>query len=813
MAGRENAWHYRSKFVHEFCKKLDRPRVLEAATFPHLFWMVRTRTGAWDHPTRSHKKFIDIHVSANKTYARYFLPGHFGWWAFKTWHGPLGEPTLPDDIEYLCGKCLGMGYGLSIQGISPSNVHTMPALPRLATITRRYENLRHANYFTDAVKEKLLEPGREYTLSQNTAGEWQFREIEYNKHKVQGLDSWSNTWTVTNRFGRQPLRLRIEALMSAKAYDAPDAVTVAELTDAKEFAKHRAAPKVKATIAPSTDQVKIGKASGCFSASSQMGTRRRAWARVEKTFDPPAKLSGKEALGLWVYGDGKGEVLNLQTRSPIHITRAYGDHYIDVNFKGWRYLELIEPEGKRHADYSWPYGGLYQIYRERVRYSAVEKLTLYYNNLPPKETVTTYLSPIRALPVVRVKLRNAAVTIGGQMLRFPVAIESGCYLELRSPRDCKLYGPKGELVADVTPEGDVPVLEPGENRVEFQCECDDGLRPRAYVSVVSQGDVLRGRNPDDQVRWEFLSREEDEPRVIRALDGVQNEWDILYRAGAKQPSLEIEIEVNRVGARGAAYHAPNAVALETFDSLEAFKARPENRYLQYVVSGSRRGFSTSVGVTHRLELCREVVKVGQSCARYTAASAKAGGWSARGKRFSPLVDLSSCTDVGFWLHGDGAGEILYLQLRDVKGVYYDMKTKIDFTGWKYVELGLTGAALDLGKVEYLIIYYNGIPSGQTVSCCIDDVRGLRAVTCVRNPSLTVAGEKLVFPVSLAAGDRLLYAGDLSAKVMSAGSAPKVVQARGVAPKLRPGPNRVRLGFGGTPPEAFEMTVRVTKVYR
>ena len=61
--------------------------------------------GAWDHPSRSHKRFIDIHCQANAALRRQFLPGHLGWWAVKTWTGPQGEPTFADDIEYLCGKC------------------------------------------------------------------------------------------------------------------------------------------------------------------------------------------------------------------------------------------------------------------------------------------------------------------------------------------------------------------------------------------------------------------------------------------------------------------------------------------------------------------------------------------------------------------------------------------------------------------------------------------------------------------------------------------------------------------------------------
>ena len=76
-------------------------------------------------------------------------------------------------------------------------------------------------------------------------------------------------------------------------------------------------------------------------------------------------------------------MLNVQLRSPTHISHGIGDHYIPIDFTGWRYFELIEPEGERHAEYPWPYGGIYSIYRESVNYGQVASLGLWYNNLPP----------------------------------------------------------------------------------------------------------------------------------------------------------------------------------------------------------------------------------------------------------------------------------------------------------------------------------------------------------------------------------------------------------------------------------------------
>jgi hypothetical protein len=196
-------------------------------------------------------------------------------------------------------------------------------------------------------------------------------------------------------------------------------------------------------------------------------------------------------LGLWVHGDGQHQVLNLQLRSPSHLSHGIGDHYIPIDFEGWRYFELIEPEGERHADYAWPYGGIYAIYRESVAYGQVASLGLWYNNLPPGQRAACYLSPIKALPLVSTKLVRPAVTIGGRRVVFPVEIESGCYLECRSAGDCQLYGPQGQVLRSVVPEGEIPWLESGVNEVHFEWDASGDVCPRANVTIVSFGEPLK----------------------------------------------------------------------------------------------------------------------------------------------------------------------------------------------------------------------------------------------------------------------------------------------------------------------------------
>lgn len=812
VAGREWAWHYEAKFTWEVWKRLKRPAIMEMSTFHHHLWYVRSRGGAWDHPNRSHKKFIDIHVASNQAFNRMFLPAHLGWWAFKTWTGASGDPTYPDDIEYLCAKALGTDTGFSIMGVDPNTIRKPGALPRLSAIVRRYEMLRHAGYFNEAVKEKLRVPSDEYRLVQARDGEWGFLPVHYDRHKVQGLDGWSNVWKVNNRFAEQPLKLRIQGLLSAGPYDAPGNPTLATFSAPDEFDGPRAQSGVSLMLQPSREQVKAGGISGYLTATSTLSTPMRAWACARRVFQPPLDLSGHQGLGVWVHGDGKGEVINLQLTSPPHLSRAFADHYIDVNFTGWRYFELIEPEGARHADYTWPYGGIYHIYRETVRPSSIETLSVYVNNLPPNEKMTTYLSPVRALPLVKAKLRNPAVSVNGKMLTFPVEIESGQVLEFFSPAECRLYGPSGELIREVTPVGEIPVLKPGENEIRFTCESPEGVNPRAYVWTITEGELVRGANPPEKVEWRYLDREEEEPVTLRASGAAPPAWEVTSRAYPGPAQLEAEITVDPLASPEELYRAPDAISLESFETLDAFAETPNNRYLQYVVSGPLKGVSAPPGVTHQLELSKEVVKEGAQSVRYTALSPTPGGWSARGKRFAKPVDLSRCTDIGFLIHGDGAGETFYIQLRDTSGAHFDMKTVVDFTGWKYLQFPLAGAGLDLSKIEYLILYYNNLPAGRRVTCYIDDIRGLRDSSVLRHPWLSVEGRRVRFPVTLSPGERLEVAGRACRVYAADGSLREEVKLKEALPRLKPGPNRVAFDADAGKTHAYQVRVQLAKVY-
>ncbi len=483
LGGRENSWHYGTKYIWELWKRLKRPAAMEYSTFHHHLWVLRSRHGAWDHPTRAHQQFIDQHVASNRRNNQMFLPSNLGWWGFKTWQPPQVEPTFPEDIEYWCAKALGTDSGLSLQGYNPA----LPGHQRLAAIIKQYEELRHAGYFSEEVKARLREPGQQFTLTRGEDDRWRFLPVHSTRQKVQGTDERSNRWTVHNPHDAQTPTVRIEAMMSTGPYDAPDNVTLAGFANEDEFPSRQSAPAVKATLTVSSDDK---GAFGRLTAANAGKERRGTWASFQKTFDPPLKLSTHQGLGVWVRGDGKGQVLNFQLRSPSHITHAVAERYVVVDFEGWRYFELVELDAERYPDFGWPYHGWYSVYRELVNYGAVESLTIWCNNLPAEDAIEVDIRPVRALPLLPGKVVNPRLTVGNAAVELPVEIASGRYLEISPAGEVQLYGPAGEPLDKIEASGAIPPLQPGDNTLEFHCSGPPTPAPRARVTISTRGEPL-----------------------------------------------------------------------------------------------------------------------------------------------------------------------------------------------------------------------------------------------------------------------------------------------------------------------------------
>ena len=470
--------------------------LVEASAWGHCEWAFHSRFGAWDYPNWGLKRFVDAHCRANEDFRQTaILPGQLGWWAIL---GPDRDhpAETPDEFEYLCCKALAYDTPTSFEGVSvdgqPDNARQNEYLAMLG----RYERLRLGDRCPAALRAKLKTPQTDFHLVEAADGSVDFVPIDYLAHKITGLPD-ANSWNVRNRHSAQPLRLRIDALYSVEPYDAPDGRQLAGFTAPAEFVVREAAEGVKPAFRATSEPSQSGKPSGRFSAVNTRKTSQGAWCRASKTFDPPLNLQEFGALGAWIYGDGKGELLNLQLTNPTQFWPTFDEHYVKVDFQGWRYFEFLcrERDADRYADYVWPYQDASAVYRSPLIHDHVSALNLWYNCLPPGGEAACNMGPIKALRTLKARIKNPAVTVGGKELVFPVILESGCSLEFACDAECKVFDERGKLLQNALPTGATPVLAAGENSLTFRCEAVAGPRPRAKITVLSAGESIGRISP------------------------------------------------------------------------------------------------------------------------------------------------------------------------------------------------------------------------------------------------------------------------------------------------------------------------------
>jgi hypothetical protein len=528
LAGEEYFWYYGTKFIFEVARQLKHPVGMEMSSMSHHWWHYRSRWQAWDRPLRGYKRFEDIHSAAIKS-GRLFLPPqiksneyehglwrghtplinkyaavengglllplHLGWWGNQTWNPPQVEPTFTDDIEYLCCKMIGNNAGMSmLGGADKKTLDENPGFRRLIPIIKQYEELRHKNYFSDSIRALLRQPGKEFTLSQGADSIWRFKPVAYQKHKVAGLDHPSSGWKISNEFGTQPIRLRIEALMSVKPFNDPSNVVLSDFSGSEEFICDGSANGVSGGIKPVSGRSLPSGRSAVFNASADGDAAHEGlYIKMVKKFDPWLDINKNQALGVWIKGDGNGELLNIRIESPKHLSSgARGDHFVKIDFTGWKYFELVEIESEAFSNYIWPDSGfyVYDSYRHTVQFNNVDKIQLWYNNLPADREVNCVIGTIKALPMVPIQVIDPEITIGAEKIKFKVKMESGMYLEFNSTDDCKLFGLKGEFLQDVQIEGKIPVLRNGENGITFKCAGTKGISSRVQVTVITEGQPI-----------------------------------------------------------------------------------------------------------------------------------------------------------------------------------------------------------------------------------------------------------------------------------------------------------------------------------
>lgn len=496
-------WYGIAKAKLAIMSRINAPVRVESSIWDHSSWNLNSQIGALDYPSFAPKRFIDSHALQSQSYASgNLMPGQLGWWGFTpdTYYYP---GLFPDELEYLCGKSSGLNLPMSFRlvainpttksivdnGVTVNGVADGEFSGRqndFLAIINSYETLRLGNQLSDSMRTLLANPGYEFKIRGSTVV---FASTD--RHKVTGSSNGTNSWTAQNFFLTQPARFRIQALDVVGSYGASNLYLLNFPPDSFVMSN---ATGVTSTFAPSTEQVAIGTPSSVkFTATNSTSTRTGAWACAKKVYAPVFDMQSNFAFGVWVYGDGKGQVLNFEITNAPLITSG-SEHIIPVDFVGWKYFEIPirECDAEEYLEHVWPLSPAHDIYRAAPSRNtanngiAIAELNIYMNNLPADgQTAQCYISPIKALPIRYANLSNLALSIGGTQVTFPVQLQSRQYIEFNSMFDCKLYSKDGFLLQNLAPQGNHPSLLTGYNAVILTATPQSGYNLRANISIFS----------------------------------------------------------------------------------------------------------------------------------------------------------------------------------------------------------------------------------------------------------------------------------------------------------------------------------------
>ena len=834
-------WRNQGRIALGVMSRLRRPVVLEGnALYTNLSWHVITRGSPSYDPIYFGRNEYTLRFKGQNParWGRDLLTGDVGWFAPHT-QSPSTDAVTPDEVELLCLKALGGDAPISFQ-VSAENLYANKRMPEMLRIIRLCDELKRSRTFCDEVRRALMTPMARHQLDVADQGRCSVRPLQFGPPQLVSPDRPEDAqFMVRNPFAAQSPWLRIRARTGLAHHGAADNIVLADFgTGICLKPDGSSSPNLVPSIGASDQTTPDGSACVVYRAENNSGNVSE-WCRAGMTFDSALNLLQHRRIGLWLHSDGKGGILNVQLVN----TYGYREHYIDLDYTGWAYHELSQPETARYYDYRWPYNMSAVMYR-RFLYHEVIGINLCYNALPAGARVECLVGRIEALREYDVLLEDPELEVAGSEVVFPATLKPDEYLEVDWAGACRHFEPNGGLLRLVKPEGKLE-LAPGEHPVRFSCRpgTSEGTSPQAEITVAVRGDALpnpemASRTPGPALgRWDV---EQAELRLlpggrrgrrlmhgihelcggsthgVGAFDGNSNAWGVM--STEREPRAVAVVVQHADADLSVNYEDPTALTLETFDALADYTMSDTNQFEKYVLGGGKRLTADGPvreGVSQTFTPSTQEARSGGSCGVYEATNlGKPGGWCAKGKRFTPALDLAGYQAVAFWLHGDGRGETLRFQFRDTAGQYADWLVTIDFSGWRLQVFRTADAkGFDWDKTEYLIFYYNGIPAGTTCTLRFDDVKMISRAAAP--PTLTGIAVRIneceaKIPVAVSPGQSLLLDGRRgSCTVWDAGSNPSQTMEPAVRDLvLRPGENRVVLTCDNPGRSIGGVTVRV-----
>ncbi len=545
------------RFINKVQEYTGRSIPMEMSTMNHGLWYTRSRMNAFDYPKRAHKNFLKRHAEINKmAQEKNLMTQNLGWWKMGE-NKPLNtseyERITTDVYDFFGRLAASYGFSMSFQSLSLFDWQKSEELKRCGDRIRRWEKVRLGQELTK--EECALITDHEVYMKPDG-----IYMATYLKDVAQFAGGKASV-CIDNPYGaQQPMLIRLETLYNktdalAKQNEQGidvDALVLASGIDTKEtttaqteayymfdgaFAKDLKTVTSRTVTASITDEASpYGNAiSFKVKAAKDIGV-----ARFERIFENPVDITGQYGYGVWVYGDGKGEIINLQIRSPKMYSDGLDHKIIKIDFVGWKYFELYESSSSESMEYLWPYyyrhlnkddeftptvyeattsdwnenvylagerlkGNPKQITSSRPDFARIKYASVWMNNMPVGEECSvkiagwhSFFTGTGEISDITVKAEEGSIEVQG-------TLPSDCIVEYSDGRKtaglgekwgeqhtkASWYssGAKGEMTDAFTASGMI-TLKPGKNILNISADTPDGTRLRVVCGVTEDKPVI-----------------------------------------------------------------------------------------------------------------------------------------------------------------------------------------------------------------------------------------------------------------------------------------------------------------------------------
>lgn len=394
----EESWYYFHMFVQRILSQCKRTPIVETSSTAPQEWNFRGRIGAWDYATHSYKKHIANHVSTNIGTINNNMTTTLGWFSFfpdKTPEGgmknTIHKTMFRDDLDFLGMNALLYDMSMVVEGFSAAIKEQLFHYDNVKYYTDIYTKLRKSHYFTDDVIEKVKSIGGEWKVIEKGANEYAFLQMYYNKKNlVYARDYSDNTLVGNNPFDSQTPFIRIESRWST-LFENP--ITLAS-----------------------------------FDKNTELGSKSVVKSCAVDMTNNMALVVNVKGTGV----DGDALLISLKGTASSGTDDGHTDHFIDLNFEGWREFILIDADNAEYDVDKYQFSGIetrwatYSTYRTIPPYKNITKVSVLANT---NSATKAQISDIVAYTHVEAPVENPTVTIGSSSITFNCTIKGGEYIE------------------------------------------------------------------------------------------------------------------------------------------------------------------------------------------------------------------------------------------------------------------------------------------------------------------------------------------------------------------------------------------------